>query len=195
MKLFSWSYLAILSWAQKKTAIYYLWGLSFLESFILPYPPPDVLLAPLALKQTSKAYYFALTTTLFSVLGGIVGYSIGYFSYDLILPWLENMNYLSKLESLKLWFSQYGIWTIAIAGFSPIPYKLFTILAGFLSMALLPFILISFCSRGLRFFLVAWFVKKLGTQCDALLKKYIDYLGYSVLLLALFIYLYIEVFT
>lgn len=195
MKLFSWSYLAILSWAQKKTAIYYLWGLSFLESFILPYPPPDVLLAPLALKQTSKAYYFALTTTLFSVLGGIVGYSIGYFSYDLILPWLENMNYLSKLESLKLWFSQYGIWTIAIAGFSPIPYKLFTILAGFLSMALLPFILISFCARGLRFFLVAWFVKKLGTQCDALLKKYIDYLGYSVLLLALFIYLYIEVFT
>ena len=190
--IFSKLYQAILAWSEKKSAIYYLWFLSWIEAFILPYPPPDVLLAPLALKNPHQAYQLALMTTVFSVIGGVVGYGLGYFAYDFIMPWLEKMHYINKIDTLKDWFNQYGLWTIAIAGFSPVPYKLFTIMAGFLNMLLLPFIVISLLSRGARFFLVVFLVKKLGKQCDIWLKKYIDYLGYSVLLLAILTYVVIN---
>lgn len=190
--IFSKFYGIVLNWANKKVAVYYLALLSFVESFILPYPPPDVLLAPMALKHKNKAYFYASITTIFSVLGGVVGYFIGLFAYDLIVPLLEKMHYLDKLELLKTWFASYGIWTLMIAGFSPIPYKLFTVLSGLLGLELLLFVLASALSRGARFFLVAVLVKKLGDACDIWLKKYIDYLGYGVLLLLFIIYLYIN---
>ncbi|SMN10872.1 FIG139438: lipoprotein B [uncultured Candidatus Thioglobus sp.] len=181
MQIFSKIYHTALSWAQSQYAIYWLCLVSFVESFILPYPPPDILLAPMALKKPKNAYKFALVCTLFSVLGGVVGYFIGAFLLDVITPLLIKLDYIDRLETIKVWFEQYGIWIVAIAGFSPMPYKIFTIGAGIASMALLPFILISMLARGLRFFLVAFFVKKFGDACDIWLKKYIDRLGYALI--------------
>ncbi len=186
--LFSKIYNIILKWAEHKNAKNYLMFLSFVEAFILPYPPPDILLAPMVLKNPSQKYQLALITAIFSILGGLCGYLIGYWLFDFIMPYIELLNYGDKLVQLQLWFDKYGIWTIFIAGFSPIPYKLFTILAGFLSMALIPFLVISLISRWLRFVLVAIIVARFGNTCDVWLKKYIDVLGY-VIILAFIIYL------
>ncbi|KAA0441918.1 MAG: DedA family protein [Candidatus Thioglobus sp.] len=183
MRLFSQLYQKILDWAQSKYALYWLAFISFVESFILPYPPPDVLLAPMALKRANKAYQFALLCTVFSVLGGVVGYYIGAFLLDIIKPLLLKLHYIDELQIIQGWFAQYGIWIIIIAGFSPIPYKIFTIGAGVANMAFLPFIGISLLARGARFFLVAFFIKKFGSACDIWLKKYIDYLGYVLIII------------
>ncbi|SFV66955.1 FIG139438: lipoprotein B [hydrothermal vent metagenome] len=190
--IFSYCYKKVLKWAESKFAIYYLSLISFLESCILPYPPPDVMLAPMVLKKPNNAYYLAILTTIFSVIGGVFGYLLGMFGLELIEPFLRKMHYLDKLEIIKIWFNAYGIWLVFIAGFSPIPYKLFTIMAGILSMSLIPFVLISFIARGLRFFMVAGLVKTFGNQCDLWLKKYIDRLGWIIVIIFILIggYLY-----
>ncbi len=187
--IFSKIYQVILTWAEKKSAIYYLAGLSFLESFLLPYPPPDFLLAPMALKQKIRGYYFAFIGTIFSVFGGIVGYLIGYFAYEFIAPYLDRVGYADELNILKIWFDKYGIWIIFLAGFSPVPYKLFTIMAGFLTMLFLPFVIISLFARGARFFLIVFFIKKIGDACDVWLRTHIDRLGYTLILLIFIIYI------
>lgn len=182
MQIFSKLYQKALDWTQSKYAVYWLSLISFIESFILPYPPPDVLLAPMTLKRPNKAYQFALICTILSVLGGMVGYFLGAFLIDIIHPLLVKLHYIDHLATVKRWFSEYGIWIVAIAGFSPMPYKIFTIGAGVVSMALLPFILMSLLARGMRFFLVVFFVKKFGDACDVWLKKYIDRLGYVLII-------------
>ncbi len=183
MKIFSKFYQTVLTWAGYRYASVYLGFLSFIESFILPYPPPDILLAPMTLKNPQKAYQFAFVCTLFSVLGGVVGYLIGAFFIDLIMPLIEKMHYLDELDTVKDYFTQYGVLIIIIAGFSPVPYKIFTIGAGVVSMVFLPFVVFSFLSRGARFFLVTFLVKKFGQECDTWLKKYIDRLGYALILI------------
>jgi membrane protein YqaA with SNARE-associated domain len=191
MKIFSKFYQQILTLANNTYAPYYLALLSFFESFILPYPPPDVLLAPMSLKQPQNAYKFALNCTIFSILGGIVGYSLGAFSLEFITPFLERTNSLDKLVLIQNWFAEYGILVVALAGFSPIPYKIFTLGAGISSMAFLPFVIISFAARGLRFFLVTFLVKKFGNQCDIWLKKYVDRLGYALIFITIMIIWYV----
>lgn len=182
MQIFSKLYQKALNWAQSKYAIYWLTLISFSESFVLPYPPPDVLLAPMALKKPKKAYHFAWVCTVFSVAGGVVGYYLGAFLLDAITPLLTKLHYIDKLDTIRLWFEQYGIWIIAIAGFSPMPYKIFTLGAGIANMAFLPFVLMSLLARGMRFFLVAFFIKKFGNACDVWLRKYIDRLGYVLII-------------
>ena len=181
MGIFSKLYLKILNWAEKKYAIYYLSALSLLESCVLPYPPPDVLLAPIALKNPRRAYYVAFITTLFSVIGGLIGYFLG----EVLLQFLLNYNVIkaAQLTEIEALFTTYGIWMVAIAAFSPIPYKLATISAGVAGMALLPFILISFIGRGARYFLVAALVRAYGESCDQWLQRYIDRLGYGLIIL------------
>ncbi len=182
MKVFSKFYNLVLSWAKSQYSLYYLCALSFVESFVLPYPPPDVLLAPMGLKKPQSAYKFALFCTIFSVLGGMVGYLIGALALDLVMAFFEKMHYLDKLNLVKSWFDEYGIWIIVIAGFSPIPYKIFTLGAGIASMAFLPFVMMSILARGARFFLVSFLVRKFGDACDVWLQKYIDRLGYGLIL-------------
>jgi membrane protein YqaA with SNARE-associated domain len=193
VKLFSKIYRKSLDWAQSKYAVYWLSVISFVESFILPYPPPDVLLVPMAFKKPKKAYRFALICTVLSVLGGIVGYYLGAFLLESIEPLLVKLHYMGKLDTIKGWFEQYGIWIIAIAGFSPIPYKIFTIGAGIVGMAFLPFVLMSLLARGARFFLVAFLVKKFGPDCDKWLKKYIDRLGNALIIMIALGILYAEI--
>lgn len=183
--MFKFLYNKTLEFAKHKYSIYYLAVLSMIESFILPYPPPDILLAPMTLKSPQNAWKFAFICTIFSVIGGVIGYIIGYFAIDLIMPFIEKMHWLSKLDEIKIWFEEYGVLIIFMAGISPIPYKLFTIGAGITSMAFLPFALISLITRALRFFLVAFIVKKFGNECDKFLQKYVNYLGWVVVILVL----------
>ena len=139
MKLFTPLYDACLSWAQHRHADKYLAGLSFTESVIFPIPP-DVMLAPMALATPKKAWWYAMITTIASVIGGIAGYLLGYFAFDAFIhPIIVDLGYSDKLALAMDWFTQYGVWVVFIAGFSPIPYKVFTLTAGMMSMAFFAF--------------------------------------------------------
>lgn len=182
MKLFSTLYEQTLCWSKHPNAPKYLSAMSFAESSFFPIPP-DVMLMPMSLATPQKAFYFAWLTTLFSVLGGVLGYAIGYWGMDLLLPMIESMGYLDKIERAKQFFADYGVWIILMAGFSPVPYKLFTITAGATSMAFLPFILASIVGRGARFFLVAGIMRWGGAKMEEGIRKWVDWLGWAFVLL------------
>nr|WP_305907053.1 YqaA family protein [Methylomarinum sp. Ch1-1]MDP4519771.1 YqaA family protein [Methylomarinum sp. Ch1-1] len=139
-----------LHWSRHRHASKYLAALSFAESSFFPIPP-DVMLAPMSLSQPKKAWRLALLTTVASVLGGMLGYAIGYFMFDSIAPWLQQSRYWEKYQLAEAWFQQWGVWAVFVAGFSPIPYKVFTIAAGALQMLFPPFVLASMVGRGAFF--------------------------------------------
>lgn len=182
MKLFSPLYERVMHWAAHRHAQWYLAGLSFAESSFFPVPP-DVMLAPMALANTSKAWRYAAITTVASVIGGAAGYLIGMFAFELIQPWIESAGYLDKYQLAVSWFEHWGVWVVFIAGFSPIPYKLFTIAAGVVSMAFLPFLLASFIGRGARFFIVSGLMVWGGGRMESMLRQNIDRLGWVVVIL------------
>lgn len=166
-------------WSKHRHASKYLAALSFAESSFFPVPP-DVMLAPMVLAHQEKAWRLALLTTIASVLGGVLGYMIGFFAFDVIQPWLEGSHYWPKYQLAEQWFESWGFWAIFIAGFSPIPYKVFTIAAGALSMLFFPFVLASFAGRGARFFLVAGLLAWGGERFESKLRQYMDIIGWTV---------------
>jgi membrane protein YqaA with SNARE-associated domain len=176
--MFKTLYNKALQWARHRHAAKYLFALSFAESSFFPVPP-DVMLAPMALAQPAKALRFALLTTIASVLGGMFGYLIGYFAFDTIAPWLQETRYWDKYLLAREWFDRWGFWAIFIAGFSPIPYKVFTIAAGALSMMFLPFVAASLVGRGARFFLVALLLGWGGERLEETLRVYMDRIGWA----------------
>jgi len=182
MRLFSSLYKRVMVWSRHRHAPRYLAGLSFAESSFFPIPP-DVMLAPMALAAPSRAWRFAVLTTIASVVGGLFGYLIGVFAFELVEPVLHNAGYYAKYMQARDWFSEWGFWAIFMAGFSPIPYKVFTITAGAISMALIPFILASLIGRGARFFLVAALMVWGGERMEDTIKQYIDRIGWIMLLL------------
>lgn len=189
MKVFQPCYDLAIRWSRHPHASRYLGGLSFAESMFFPIPP-DVMLAPMSLSQPSRAWYFAMLTTLASVIGGIAGYFLGYFAFEAWLhPVIESAGYQHKLDKAMEWFTDYGVWIVFVAGFSPIPYKVFTISAGFLQMAFLPFVLASAVGRGARFFLVAALMRWGGAAMEAKLRQYVEILGWAVVVLAVLAYL------
>lgn len=191
MQLFENIYQGVMRFSQRRDAPYYLSLLSFVESFILPFPPPDVMLAPMAVARPARALRFASLTLFFSVLGGLVGYAIGAFLFDLAQPLIADWGYQARFDRVMEWFGQWGFWAVLVAGFSPVPYKIFTIAAGVLNLAILPFILASIIGRGARFFLLAWSLAKFGAAIEARLIKYIEFIGWAIvviLLLAIAVY-------
>ena len=183
MKLFAPLYERVMSWSRHRHAPWYLSALSFTESSFFPIPP-DVMLAPMAMSQPGKWVRLAMLTTVFSVLGGLFGYLIGAYGFDLIESFLANSRYQAGYDQAVLWFAEWGVLAIFIAGFSPIPYKVFTIAAGAVNMAVLPFILASIVGRGLRFFLVAGLMAWGGPSMENLLQKYVERLGWATVVLA-----------
>lgn len=179
MKIFTGLYDRVLTWSRHKHAPAYLSGLSFAESSFFPIPP-DVMLAPMVLSQPDKAWYFAFLTTLFSVLGGIAGYAIGLFAFGSLEPWLLEHGYAEKLQHTRQWFSEYGVWVVFAAGFSPIPYKIFTITAGALSLFFPSFVIASIVGRGARFYLVSALIKAGGEKMEANLRQHVETLGWIV---------------
>lgn len=168
-----------LVWAKHRHAEKYLCALSFAESSFFPIPP-DVMLAPMALAQPKQAFRLALLTTIFSILGGMLGYGIGFFMFDSISPWLQESRYWDKYLIAESWFKDWGFWAVFIAGFSPIPYKVFTIAAGALNMLFIPFVLASIVGRGARFFLVAMLIAAGGEKLESKLRQYMDLIGWVV---------------
>ena len=188
LNIFSYLYDKTLSWSAHHHAPYYLAGVSFAESSFFPIPP-DVMLISMGLASPHRAWYFAFIATLFSVLGGLFGYVIGHFGMHLIEPYLMASSYQENYHHIRHWFNEYGIWIILIAGFTPVPYKLFTITAGAMHLALVPFLLASFAGRGMRFFLVSGILYFMGERLFSRLRQYIDFLGWSILLMLVFAYL------
>ena len=191
MRIFSWLYDKVIGWSKHPHASYYLGALSFAESSFFPIPP-DVMLAPMSLARPNKAWWFAFLATVTSVLGGILGYFIGAFAFEFIEPWILSSSYSSKFETAKVWFDEWGIWVVFVAGFSPIPYKLFTVTAGLLSLAIIPFIIASFIGRGSRFFLVAGLLKYVGPKLEPLVLKYVEWIGWITVLLLIVAIVYFK---
>ena len=192
MKLFSNIYKKVIELAKHRHAEYYLGGLSFAESSFFPIPP-DVMLMPMSLARPEGWIRFALLTTIMSVLGGIVGYFIGVWAFEWLESILTTGGYADKFGQAKSLFDKWGVAAILVAGFSPIPYKLFTITAGLLSMAFLPFVIASAIGRGARFFLVAGLVAKAGPKMEPTILKYIEWLGWLVVGLLITIIIFTQV--
>lgn len=185
MKIFTKLYDNCLRWAKHKYATYYLAILTFSESVFFPIPP-DVMLAPMVLSQPKKAWFLASITSISSVVGGIVGYLLGAYLYEpVVLPFIEMMHYQDKFATIVSYFEQYGVFVVFLAGFTPIPYKLFTVSAGMLAMAFWPFVIASAIGRGMRFFLVAGILYFGGEKMEHKIRQYVDFLGWLVVLLIL----------
>ena len=161
--------------ASNKRSNLYLSIVSFVESSFFPIPP-DVMIVPMVLAKKDSYLKIFLFATVFSVLGGIVGYLIGYLFIDLAMYVIEIYNYESKVLKLKMDLSQGSgmvIWlgTLFLAGFTPLPYKVFTITSGLIAFDIIAFIIISFISRGLRFYLVSILTAKFGEKFVKLIEQ------------------------
>lgn len=188
MKIFTSLYEWTLKWAEHKLAPKILAALSFAESVFFPIPP-DVLLAPMVLAKPEKAWCYASITTIASIVGGMLGYALGYYMFEpWIVPALESLGYTERFEKVTTWFDEWGVWVVFIAGFSPIPYKLFTVSAGFLQMLFVPFLFASAIGRGMRFFLVAGLIRWGGAPFEKKLKQWVDIIGWACVILIVVAY-------
>ena len=184
MKVFTPLYDKVMEWSKSPHAEKYLCGVSFVESSFFPVPT-SLMLAPMVLARPERAWWLASITTITSVAGGVFGYLIGYFLFDQIgYPILEFYHLGEDFVKIQDWFGRYGLWLVLLAGLTPIPYKLFTIAAGVLSLALLPFILVSLVGRASQFFLVSTLIWWGGGRIAPMIDKWIEWIGWSVLILA-----------
>jgi len=177
MKIFSYLYDKMLAWSAHGHARYYLAGVSFAESSFFPIPP-DIMLIAMGLAKPKRAWHYALITTIFSVLGGCFGYIIGMFFMEILLPHILTSPYAGSYEHVRVWFDQWGVGVVLLAGFTPIPYKLFTITAGAMHMAFMPFVLASIAGRGARFFLVSGLITLFGARLEKRFRRWIDWIGW-----------------
>lgn len=182
MVLFGPLYERVLQWSRHRHASRYLGAMSFAESSFFPIPV-DVMLAPMCLADRSRWARFALIATVFSVLGGVAGYAIGFGLFEAIEPWLRESHYWDAYLTSRRWFDDYGVWVVFVAGFSPIPYKVFTIAAGVAVLSLPGFVIASLIGRAGRFFLVAWLVKVGGERFEDQLSRHIERIGWAVVVI------------
>lgn len=186
MAIFRRLYDKVLSWSSHQHAPYYLAGVSFIESSFFPIPP-DVMLVPMALSKPAKTFQYAVITIVASILGGILGYALGYYAFELIgIPLIHTLKLQVAYDKVVEWFGHYGFWAVLIAGFTPIPYKIFTIAAGVSQMTLFPFIAASIIGRGIRFFLVATVLHFYGKKLESIMIRYIEILGWLIVFLLMF---------
>jgi len=182
VKLFSYLYDKTLLWSAHRHAPYYLAGVSLAESSFFPIPP-DVMLISMGLAVPTRSWRYAFIATLFSVLGGLLGYVIGCYGMYLLQPLLLSSSYASSYLQVMHWFEDSGVWVVIVASFTPLPYKLFTITAGAMHMALLPFVVGSIIGRGLRFFMVSGLLFYFGKRLHGQLRRYIDLIGMVMIIL------------
>jgi membrane protein YqaA with SNARE-associated domain len=186
MRIFASLYDRVLEWSRHRHAERYLGVLSFAESSFFPIPV-DVMLAPMCLADREKAWRFASIATVFSVIGGVAGYAIGVVGFEMIEPWLAESHYWAAYETSREWFDRYGVWVIFVAGFSPIPYKVFTIAAGVAVINLPLFVVASVIGRGARFFLVASLIVWGGDRLETTLQRHVERIGWAVVALVVVI--------
>jgi membrane protein YqaA with SNARE-associated domain len=182
-RLYDW----VLHWAETPYGVPALFLLAFAESSFFPIPP-DVLLLALCISLPLRSFRFALTASLGSVLGGMLGYGIGIGLWEVLATYFFRFvpgfteQVFVRVQEL---FVAYDFWTVFAAGFTPIPYKVFTIGAGVFKINFAVFVLASAIGRSLRFFLVAWFIYRFGPAMRDFIEKYFNLL--SILFMILFI--------
>ena len=174
--MFNTLYKKCLNLAAHKSSKYYLAAVSFVESSFFPIPP-DVMIIPMVISKKNDFFKIFLITTIFSVLGGILGYFIGAFFFDIGMQVMAYYGYEEKLLSLNnnlIKSESFYAWLsiLFLAGFTPIPYKVFTIASGLIGFNILVFILISLISRGLRFFVVSYLSYKFGDLFSQFMEKH-----------------------
>jgi membrane protein YqaA with SNARE-associated domain len=155
-------YARVMSLAQHPRARFWLGTVSFAESSVFPIPP-DAMLIPMALARPDQAWRLAAICTVTSVLGGVVGYAIGYFLFEVVAqPILATYGYADALIRFEDWFQRWGAAVILIKGLTPIPYKIVTIAAGAAKMDFATFLATSLVTRAARFFLLAALIRRFG---------------------------------
>ena len=195
--MFNTLYTKCLNLAAHKSSKYYLALVSFIESSFFPIPP-DVMVVPMVISKKNDFIKIFLIATVFSVLGGILGYFIGLFFFDIGMQIVSIYNYEDKLINLKNdltnsegFYAWLGI--LFLAGFTPLPYKVFTIASGLIGFNILIFILISLISRGLRFFIVSYLSYKFGELFTQFMNKHgsrwFTIIGILIVILGIIIYL------
>jgi len=165
-KLYDW----VFSLARHRHATPALAVISFAESSFFPVPP-DVMLAPMILARPEKAYFYAFVCTVASVLGGILGYAIGFYLTDLGLWLMSILGHADGLEEFQHWFDRWGLAVILIKGLTPVPYKLVTVASGLAAFSFPVFVAASVVTRGARFFLEAWVLRRWGPAMLAQVEK------------------------
>lgn len=163
--------------SQKSNAVWALVIVSFVESSFFPIPP-DIFLIPLVLAQRQKAFRLALYCTIASVLGGYLGYSIGYLLDGAVLnPILTKWGMIDAFHQFEQWYHQYGASIVFMAGLTPFPYKIITIASGAVHLNLAIFTIASVLARGLRFFFIAWLLYKWGKPMKEYIEKNLGWLS------------------
>jgi membrane protein YqaA with SNARE-associated domain len=171
-KLYDWT----LSLSAHPRALWALAAVSFVESSFFPIPP-DILMIPMILAQPRKAWLIALVCTVSSVLGGLFGYFIGAVLFETIGQAI--FDFYGKADAVLSFnerFNAYGAWAVLVAGVTPFPYKVITIMSGWTGLSIPVFIVASIAARGLRFFIVAALLWKFGAPIRAFIEKYLGLL-------------------
>jgi membrane protein YqaA with SNARE-associated domain len=164
-------YDSVLALAASRHAPWWLAVVSFTESIFFPIPP-DALLIPMCLARPDRALRYALICTITGVAGGITGYVIGYALFELLAaPLIALYKYEAAFAHFRTMYDQYGIWVVAIGGFTPVPYKIVAIASGAASFSVPLFIASSIIARGARFFLVAWLLSRYGERMREFIER------------------------
>lgn len=182
MELFRPWYERALVWSRHPKAPALLTGLSFIEAIFFPIPP-EVMLAPMSLAQPKRAFWFATLSLAGSMVGMFIGYALGHFALELAMPLVEKLGYAPEFETIKQQAAENGFWLLLIAGFTPIPFKVFTIASGAVGMPLLPFFFGALIGRGKRVYLVAGAIRLGGERAEKALHKHIEPVGWAALAL------------
>ena len=189
MKIFGPLYARALVWARHPKAPALLTGLSFAEAIVFPVMP-EVMLAPMCLSQPKRGFWFASLSLMGSLAGAVVGYLLGHYAYELVKPLLESLGWLERIDAqvaslreitaLSPWNA---FWLLVIAGFTPIPLKIFTWASGIVGVPMLPFLAAMLVGRGKRVYLVAIAIRLGGERAEKALQRYIEPIGWSAMLL------------
>ena len=179
----------IISFFRSENSRYLLGSVSFIESIFFPIPP-DVILIPMVLSNRFNWLNLAFITTITSVIGGVFGYYLGSFLFNEINIYIIEYGYMNDFNLVKNIFIEYGIIVLFISGFTPVPYKIFTIAAGFMSLNIFMFVIVSLFGRGLRFYLVAYLSNRYRENINVYLNRYLIHLTFAVLFIFLLYKLY-----
>jgi membrane protein YqaA with SNARE-associated domain len=164
-------YNRVLALAAHPRAPTWLGVVSFAESSFFPIPP-DAMLVPMCLARPDRALRYAAICTIASVLGGVLGYAIGFWLFDaLAMPVLRTYGYADALARFTAWYDQWGVWVILIKGLTPIPYKIVTIASGAAHFDFMTFLLASVVTRGARFFILALLLRRFGEPIRGFIEK------------------------
>ena len=172
-KLYDWT----IEKSKSPKAVWFLSLVSFTESSIFPIPP-DIILIPMIIAKRINAFFYALVCTISSVIGGVIGYCIGFFFFNNLGILIINYYGLQdQFNNFEQYYQLFGIWLVLGAGFTPFPFKFITIASGFFGFNIFIFILASLIARGLRFYILAFLLKIYGQTIEKLIDKYFNLLA------------------